>query len=97
MSDKEAAFAAELLEKIVDTDAWISELMNNSDIHEAEEKMSEALKALGSDTEDRVYAMTSAAYAYADEVTKAAVLYGIRVADALRGGQLLPAAVNAGT
>ena len=36
-------------------------------------------------------------FGYVEEVTSAAILYGIRVADALRGSQLLPAEVNAGT
>ena len=75
MSDKEYSLTEELLEKITDTDTWRAELMKNPGVQEAEEKMSEALEALGGDKDDRAYAMNTAAYLYADAVTKAAVLY----------------------
>lgn len=95
MSDKEAVFTAELVEVIKKTDTWRTELVDNQSIQEAEKALSAALREIVDiSTEDKIMGL---AFEYSEAVETAAILYGIRVADALRGSQVLPSAVNVGT
>lgn len=95
MSGKEASFTAELLKAIMETDTWRTELVDNQSIQEAEKALSAALREIVDiSTEDKIMGL---AFEYSEAVETAAILYGIRVADALRGGQVLPSAVNVGT
>lgn len=95
MSGKGAAFTAELLKAIMETDTWRTEMVENQSIQEAERALSAALREIVDiSTEDKIIGL---AFEYSEAVETAAILYGIRVADALRGGQVLPSAVNVGT
>ena len=88
MSDKEAAFTAELVAAIKNTDAWRTELVDNQSIQEAEKALSAALREIvDNNTEDKIMDL---AFEYSEAVETAAILYGIRVADALRYGQQAP-------
>lgn len=94
MSDKEAAFTAELLKAIMETDTWRTEMIGNQSIQEAEKALSTALREIVDiSTEDKIMGL---AFEYSEAVETAAILYGIRIADALRGSQVLPSAVNVG-
>lgn len=94
MSDKEAAFTAELLEAVKKTDTWENALMSEKIESEYEAMKYTMCRFVDSEAEDEIMGKV---FGYVEAVTSAAILYGIRVADALRGSQLLPAEVNAGT
>ena len=88
MSGKEASFTAELLKAIMETDTWRTELVDNQSIQEAEKALSAALREIVDiSTEDKIMGL---AFEYSEAVETAAILYGIRVADALRYGQRAP-------
>ena len=94
MSDKEAVFTAKLLEAVKKTDTWENALMSEKIESEYEAMKDTMCRFVDSEAEDEIMGKV---FGYVEEVTSAAILYGIRVADALRGSQLLPAEVNAGT
>lgn len=80
------ALAEELLAAIIESDTWNAEQRNAPRMQKAQGELSAALDALGGDADERIYALASAAYRYGDAVAKTAILYGIRVAEALWRG-----------
>ena len=86
----DTALTAELLEAVRNTDTWRAELVDDQSIQAAQKALSETLiKIVGNDQEDKIMEQV---FEYVEAVEGAAILYGMRVADALRGGQFLPAA-----
>lgn len=87
MSSKEAAFMAELVANIKKTDAWSDMLIGENLQKEYESMKNTMCKFVDVDAEDEIMGEV---FGYVEEVTSAAILYGIRVADALRYGQRAP-------
>lgn len=75
----------DLMDGITQTDAWLTEQMQNPEIREAKRLLDEALEAIAGMVPDEAYhALEDATCRYASAYETAAILYGIHVAEAMR-------------
>lgn len=82
--DKNVELMDELMGTVVQTKVWIKEQQENPEILAADKQLEEALGAIkGIVPNNVIVQITDAAWGYASAFENAAILYGLRVADAI--------------